>query len=354
MSRTFRTAITRRLAAVAVIALAAGVSAPIGVATAATVPLGTYSAALPIQPFPTVAGGEDPSGLGFPVTFTNTSPLGYNLTAVQVELPAGFTASGTPTVSATGWSASVNGSTVGASTSNLLGDGIPSGESVTLTFHATAPTSTGTRTLVTSAQGIVASTGVAGDFSNSGSDPKVEVHPYANVVTCAPSEICDTGEVGSSSHTQARIVTTTGTIQDYVALSVHTPTDPACLGLVRSNGRSDQVNFQSLDTTRTLTQTIRVDKSVVNLVPNNGVGSLVVCHNTNNSPSRTTFVDRTGATVTVGYLPGCSQNGLPAGNPCIVSISKNGAGDVFVTMRAPGGDPTDIVGLPTLTGAVNG
>lgn len=341
-----------RLATTGLLVLAAGLAAPAGTAAATTVPLGTYSATLPIQPFPTVANSADPSNYGFPVTFTNTSPFGYNLTLVQVTVPAGFAVTGTPTVSAAGWSASTSGSTVTASTSSPLG--VPSGGSVRLSFNATAPATSATYTFSTAAQGIVASTGVAGDFTNSGADPRVEVHPYANVVTCAPSEICDTGQVGSPSGTQARIVTDTGAIQDVVGLSVDTPTDATCLGLTSPNGRSDQTSFQSIDTTRTLIQTIRVDKSVVNQAPNNGVGSIVVCHNTNNSPSRTTFVDSSGKSVTAGYLPSCSATGLPAGNPCVLHTSKSQAGDFLITVRAPGGDPTDIVGLPAVTRSFSG
>jgi hypothetical protein len=317
-------------------------------AAAVTLPLGTYSAALPLSPYPTVASSTDPSSIGFPVTFTNTSPNGYSLSEVQVTLPAGFTGISGASVSAAGWTVSVNGSTVSASTSTPLSNGIPSNGKVALSFNATAPAVTGKYTFTSASQGIVASTGVAGDFSNSGSDPVVSVSPYANVVTCSPSQTCDTGTQGSTGDTQARIVTTTGSIQDFLGMSIAPPTDNNCLGQMLPVGHSQQVTFQDNDTARTLTQTLRINKTVVNQVPNNGASKYAVCYNTSGSASHPTFVDRTGHAVAAGFLPFCSAIGLPAHNPCVQSINKNGQGDVLITFTAPGGDPSNIAGIPLI------
>jgi hypothetical protein len=335
-----------RIGSVMAVALGATVATLTAPAAAATVPLGTYSAALPLSPYPTVASSTDPSQIGFPVTFTNTSPLGYSLSEVQVTLPAGFTSPTAAAVNASGWTVSISGSTVSASTSDPLGSGIPSSGTVKLSFNATAPAASGSYTFATAAQGIVASTGVVGDFTNSGSDPVVQVSPYANVVTCAPSQVCDTGTQGSAGDTQARIVTTTGSIQDVLGMSIDPPTDQSCLGKMLALGHSQQVTFQDLDTARTLTQTLRINKTVVNQVPNNGASKYAVCYNTTGSASHPTFVDRTGHAVSAGFLPSCSTSGLPAGNPCVQSVTKNGAGDVLITFTAPGGDPRNIAGIP--------
>jgi hypothetical protein len=335
-----------RIAGIGVAALGVTLATLQAPAGAVTVPLGTYTASLPLSPYPTVAGSTDPSGIGFPVTFKNTSPNGYSLSEVQITLPAGFSAPSAATVSTSGWTVSVSGNTVSASTSNPLSNGIPAGSTTLLSFKSTAPTAAGSYTFVSAAQGIVASTGVAGDFTNSGSDPTVRVDPYANVVTCAPSEVCDTGTQGSSSDTQARIVTTTGTSQDVLGMSVDPASDQQCLGRMYANGHSQQVTFQDSDTSRTLTETIRLNKSVVNQVPNNGASKYSVCWNTAGNHSHLTFVDRNGNVVTSGFLPMCSTPGLPADNPCIVSITKNQAGDVVITIRTPGGDPSNIAGIP--------
>jgi hypothetical protein len=345
--RSRRVRSVARIGGVLAAALAATFATAVPV-NAATVPLGTYSASLPLTPYPTVASSTDPSSIGFPLTFTNTSPLGYSLSEVQVTLPTGFTTISGASVTAAGWTVSVSGSTVSASTSNPLGNGIPSNGTVGLSFNATAPAATGSYTFVTAAQGIVASTGVAGDFTNSGSDPVVTANPYANVVSCAPSQVCDTGTQGSTGDTQARIVTTTGSIQDFLGMSITQPTDQSCLGMMLANGHSQQVTFQDLDTARTLTQTLRLDKSVVNQVPNNGASKYAVCYNTGGSASHPTFIDRSGHAVAAGFLPYCSTSGLPKGNPCVQSISKNGQGDVLITFTAPGGDPSNIAGIPLL------
>ena len=315
-------------------------------AAAVTVPLGTYTASLPVEPFYVVSSSVDPSQVGFPVTFKNTSPNGYFVSQVQATVPADF---GSPTgasVSAAGWTVSTSGHTVTASTSNPLGNGVPAGGTVRLTFSATAPASSGTETISTAAAGIVASTGLAGDFTNSGSDPQVTTAPYANVVTCAPNVQCDTGVVGASSNTTARIVTTTGTIQDWLSIAVGPPTDAPCLALTSANGRSQQVSFTDIDTSRTLTQTLQIDKSVVNQLPNNGASKYGICYDT--ASTSKTFVDKNGAVTSAGFLPMCSASGLLPRQPCIVSITKTQAGDVIITFTAPGGDPYNIGGIPLL------
>ena len=312
-------------------------------ATAASLPLGTYTASLPLSPYPTVSSATDPSGIGFPVTFTNNSQgLGYLLDHVQVTLPTGFAAtSGSATVSASGWTASISGNTISADAPSTA-SGLTPGSSLVLSFNATAPTvpAPTTFTFATSGSGLLGDTGIIGDFSNTSSDPSVSVSQYANVVSCSPSQQCDTGVVGNTGNTSVRIVTTTGQIQDFLGASVDTPTDAGCLALTSTNGRSQQVTFADLDTSRTLTSTLRVDKSIVNAVPNNGVGTYGICYNTEN-PAKV-FVDNHGATTSVGFLPKCGASGLLPRQPCITSQSKNGEGDILVTYTSPGGDPVSI------------
>ena len=316
-------------------------------ATAASLPLGTYTAALPLSPYPTVSSSTDPSGIGFPTTFTNTSSGdGYLLDHVQVNLPAGFSPQGTPTVDVAGWTASVSGNTVSADAGDPVLNGVPAGGSVHLSFAAAAPVvlAPTTFTFGTSANGILGTNQIVGDFTNTGGDPQVAVAQYANVVTCSPSQQCDTGTVGSASNTTARIVTTTGSIQDFLGISVDTPTDATCAAISQANARSQQVTFGDIDTSRTLTVTLTVDKSVVNLVPNNGVGNYDVCYNTGD-PTKV-FVDHNGRTTSAGWLPGCGATGLIARQPCVRSVTKTNAGDIVVTYTAPGGDPANIAGYP--------
>ncbi|MDQ1683300.1 MAG: hypothetical protein QOC82_37 [Frankiaceae bacterium] len=314
-------------------------------AATVTVPLGTYTAALPLQPFPTVSSSTDPSGIGFPVTFTNTSAgAGYLLEHVQVTLPAGFTATGTPTVSAAGWSASVSGSTVSADATSPS-TALTAGQSLVLSFSATAPAVLlpATYTFATAASGIVGNTGVVSDFSNTGSDPQVSVAQYANVVTCAPNQQCDTGVLGNPGNTTARIVTTTGAIQDFLGLTIDQPQDAACLAMSQPSGRSQELTWADIDTSRTLTTTLQIHKSVVNATPNNGASGYGVCYDTG-SPAKT-FVDHNGHLTSVGWLPLCGTAGLVARQPCITSVHKTGAGDVVLTYTAPGGDPKSIGGI---------
>jgi hypothetical protein len=317
-------------------------------ANAASVPLGTYSATLPLSPYPTVSSSADPSGIGFPVTFTNNSAggVGYLLDHVEVTVPTGFApTSGSASVSASGWTASISGNTISADAPSTTA-GLPPGSSLVLRFSATAPTVPvpTTFTFATAGSGLLGATGVIGDFGNTGSDPTVSVARYANVVSCSPSQHCDTGVVGSASDTTARIVTSTGAIEDFLGITVDKPTDASCLAISQANARSEQVTFADIDTSRTLTATLTIDKSVVNLVPNNGVGGYGVCYNTGD-PTKV-FVDHLGHTTSVGWLPDCGTPGLIARQPCITSRNKTQAGDILITYTAPGGDPANIAGYP--------
>src|SRR5207248_1663169 len=78
------------------VAAGAAVLSTTAATAAVNVPLGTYTATLPLNPYPTVSSSSDPSGIGFPITFTNTSTGdGYLLDHVQVTLPTGFNPTGT-------------------------------------------------------------------------------------------------------------------------------------------------------------------------------------------------------------------------------------------------------------------
>ena len=329
---------------VSAFAIVSAIALPAG---AVGLPLGTYTATLPLSPYPTVSTSTDPSGIGFPVTFTNTSGVdGYILDHVEVDLPAGFSAhAGSASINAAGWTTSIAGSVVSADAPSATG-GLAAGQSAILSFNADAPTVSAptTYTFTTASAGVLGATGVVTDFTNAGSDPTVSVAAFANVVSCAPSAVCDTGTVGSSSNTTARIVTTTGSIQDFLGITVDTPTDAACLAVSSTNGRSQEVTFADIDTARTLTQTLTIDKSVVNAQPNNGAAQYGICYDSL-SPTKT-FKDHNGVITTVGWLPDCSATGLLPGQPCIVSKHKDGAGDVVIVFQAPGGDPRNIAGIP--------
>jgi hypothetical protein len=80
------------------------------------------------------------------------------------------------------------------------------------------------------------------------------------------------------------------------------------------------------------TATLQIDKSVVQVQPNNGASFYRVCYE-----SPTPFVDASGATVTLGLLPSCSAVANVA--PCQQSVTKTKAGDVIETVLLPAGDP---------------
>jgi hypothetical protein len=80
--------------------------------------------------------------------------------------------------------------------------------------------------------------------------------------------------------------------------------------------------------------TMRLPKQYVLLDPNNGTPFMDICLDT--TENGTTFVDKSGNTVSIGLIPDCTVTGGVA--PCIVSRGKK-AGDEYITYILPPGDP---------------
>ena len=65
--------------------------------------------------------------------------------------------------------------------------------------------------------------------------------------------------------------------------------------------------------------------------PNNGAAFYQVCYS-----SDTAFVNRSGNVVNTGLLPDCNAATPP---PCVVSITKDKAGQIVEKVSVPSGDP---------------
>jgi hypothetical protein len=80
--------------------------------------------------------------------------------------------------------------------------------------------------------------------------------------------------------------------------------------------------------------TITIDKSVVKATPNNGVTFYQVCYQ-----SETPFKDKNGNMTSLGLLPDCPPMPTPSDAPCILSKTKDKAGNMVIMILLPAGDP---------------
>jgi hypothetical protein len=302
-------------------------------AHAADAPLGKYTASLDFADKFVQAGRAQT----FDVTFTNASgTTNYLLEKASATL-AGFTVSGA--TASNGWTASISGSTVNVQP-GLVVNGLLDAQSVTVAITATAPSSAqGNHTIGTAAAGAIGLTGALTDFDRAGDPPStVIVGTYADVDTCNAGEACDTGFSGDPNHTEARAVSDASGTPDVVGVVINND-EGACAGKLQSSSKSKAVTVDSAAQDRTVTVYIQLDKVPVQAASPNGVGQAAICHE-----STKPFTDRSGRTVTSGYLAVCPS--ATAAGPCVVSITKTGAGDFFATVRQPGGDPKSVMGIP--------
>ena len=309
-----------------------GVLVP-GAANAADAPLGTYTASLDFADKFVQVG----SAHTFDVTFTNTSGTTNYLLEKATASLSGFAVSSA--TASNGWSASVSDSTVTIQP-GLLVNGLLDAQSVTVSITLTAPaTGIGNHTFATTAAGVVGLSGALTDFDREGAAPAtVIVGDYAVVDTCNAGEACDTGYDGDPSHTEARAVSNASPTPDVVGLVINDD-EGGCTGKLKPEGKSKAVTVDSIAKDRTVTVTIQLDKSKVNEAAPNGVGQIVICHESDKP-----FVDASGNTVLAGYLPVCPS--ATAAGPCTYATTKTGAGDFLATIRQPGGDPKNVMGYP--------
>lgn len=337
-----RRSVLRTAAASGLVVAAAttGVIVP-ATANAADVPLGTYAVTLDFADKFVRSGAAHT----YDLTFTNksnvpTGPLAGTASNYLLEEATATFAFNVSSATATGgWTASTSGGTVTIAP-GLLVNGLLTGQSVTVSVTATAPSSAaGNHTIGTTASGVIGLTGAATDFDRVGDPPStVIIGSYAAVDTCNAGEDCDTGFTGDEGHTQARAVSNASGSPDVVGVVINDD-EGGCAGKFKANSKSKAVTVDSVAQDRTVTVYIQLDKVIVNAATPNGAGLAAICHE---APKP--FTDRNGNSVTAGFLPVCAD--ASAAGPCVVNISKTGAGDFFATIRQPGGDPKNVMGYP--------
>jgi hypothetical protein len=260
------------------------------------------------------------------------------LGAVQISAPAGFMITG----------ASVASGTPSFTSSAALFQNLSlaSGASTTLTVTATAPCGS-----VTYQWGIAAKQ--ANQFNGNGNNFQLDPNSAPNLQgtvtgSCTQSPPCPPTSCSASASSP------TGTTSVTVTTSSPVPSgDVVVAGFPGSNVTFSCLTYKSSSSvfsfgvfnagvpqSLSVTVTVRIDKSVVDMSGHPGASSWQICY-----ASTTQFnpVPGTGQTnVTIGGSPGYFTGLLPncstSGAPCVQSRNKNNAGDVIVTFDASG-DP---------------
>jgi hypothetical protein len=276
----------------------------------------------------------------FTFTITNEAST-QQLGSVQISAPAGFVITG------------ASGAASFTSSSALfLNLSLAPSATTTLNLTASASCSGGGYQW-----GIEAKQ--SNDFNGSGNDVQLDSASAGNLsgtLTGCTFQPCPPKTLCSASASSA---TTTGTVTSVSPLpqddSIVTGMEPGSVGspFNFSCGTtppvytpvSDVFNFTVFNTSGvpqpmiTLTVTLRIDKSAVNMSGHPGASSWQICY-ASTSPftalpgtSGTTVIG--GVTYNTGLLPDCPG---PQGPPCVQTRHKDMAGDVVVTLLAPG-DP---------------
>ncbi len=164
----------------------------------------------------------------------------------------------------------------------------------------------------------------------------------ADVVVACPSGSTCTGSESNPS-TSVSVTASSGQGDTVLTISLLGNADFQCTGYT-AYSTPTEFNVQAGDRFKTVT--IRLDKRVVNQIPDNGAAHFQVCYVTPNayttdgSGNPVSFFDRSGNPVfpnQPGLLPDCV--GAGSNPPCVLSRNKTKAGDVIVTFLAPAGDP---------------
>lgn len=272
------------------------------------------------------------------LTFINDSPTDSFdfLHHATATFPAGFSGlSGPSSATAsdgTGTTFAVTYSGLTVTLDSAIGLAPTEGE-VTVAVSITTPAYPGVYALSTTASGTVGDAVANGAYTRNGAEPAVTVGPAANTTYCLNGATCDTGFVGSETNTLARIVTT-GAGNDAVTLVLNEPVY-TCPG---GEAQGMQATYTTQNLTRTVTGTLELDKSIVNAKSDNGASHYNICYQ-----GKRPFTQADGSPAAprddffVGFLPRCSSNGNLA--PCLLKISKTGAGDLLGTFLGEAGDP---------------
>jgi hypothetical protein len=194
----------------------------------------------------------------------------------------------------------------------------------------------------------------------------------SNPFTIASSfTLCTTASCTGSATDTAGVTTATGSLSGLTGktnlyltmynLSTYTPFANACgkTGFEGSGTRVDVTDANGNTAAPTKTVTWRLDKSIVNQTPNNGAAQYSICLGAVNTANPTqSWVTKGGGTAVLepdgkfwGFAAACGS--VPSGQPCITSQSKNGQGDVVITISIPSPWDEQIVGglLGTVSGA---
>ncbi|HEU5034976.1 MAG TPA: hypothetical protein VFT62_09505 [Mycobacteriales bacterium] len=163
----------------------------------------------------------------------------------------------------------------------------------------------------------------------------------ATVTTCSSTQTCDTGLVGDPGTNQTEVVTSpnSGSTNDVVSVTVSSAVPaPGCAPTGAGFGVPSR--FDTTDLSRTVTVTMRLDKSQVNVSANNGASMYTICYQADQA-----FKTRSGATAQsdgngnfFGLLPDCAKKNPVA--PCVQALGKNGQGDETATLLSLPGDPS--------------
>lgn len=165
--------------------------------------------------------------------------------------------------------------------------------------------------------------------SSSGLDPATSTafDIWEQVAACEAGQPCENGVSRPLMETMAQI--TSGT-SGFLPMSVGV-VDLDCGDTANHAPEVVTLDSVGLDGTKTVTMTVA--KEFDQLQPNNGVAHYEVCFQ-----SDTPFTDKFGNTTTKGLLPDC-EAGSPT-PPCVLSKTKDQAGDVVIEVLLPAGDPS--------------
>jgi hypothetical protein len=161
------------------------------------------------------------------------------------------------------------------------------------------------------------------------------------VVPCTTGSTCTGAE--SNPTTSVSVTASSGQSDGVLTISLLGNSDFQCAGYI---AYSTPTEFNVTAGDRFKTVTIRLDKRVVNQIPDNGAAHFQVCYvspnayTTDGSGNPVSFFDRNGDPIypnQPGLLPDC--NNTSSNPPCVLSRNKDKAGDVIVTFLAPIGDP---------------
>jgi hypothetical protein len=284
------------------------------------------------------------------VKFQNQSPLTSldYMKKATVTFPGFSSLSAPATVtdsSGNSWTVAVSQQTV---TLNTSSGGTAPGGTLSVPVTATAPASTGDGASTTSVTGAI--TGILGNFTDV-SSPKPSIGVYGDAEPCPANTDCTSTTIGDPNGTSYNFTfhNTTGVNDAAFGRTATGQGIYGCSNVSAYVGDSEQVI--NSNGTGTFTLSVRVDKSQVNAVPNNGAGNLSYCGHTPAERGSWTQADGSPATLSAdglyytGIFPACTTTRTV--NCVSGTIHKNGQGDAVATIQVVGGnhDPGGIMGI---------